>query len=185
MSDALREQLLKAGLAKEQDVRRAQTEKRRAKGEQKARKKSQRGTQPSEAQVAAEQALANKRARDRTLNARREAEKRKEADEKAARELVLKHEVAHGRKDDDVAFHFTRDGRIKHIYVSPKQRDQLASGALAIARTRGQYRLIPREVAEKVQPRAPFLVVYLGEPGAVTDETEGGEYPPVPDDLMW
>lgn len=185
MSDSLRDQLLKSGLVKEQNVKRAQTEKRRAKTQQKARKKDQRAPQKSEASQAAEQALAQKRARDRTLNARREAEKRQEAEEKAARELVLKHEISRRRRDDDVAFHFTREGRIKHLYVTPQQRDQLAAGELGIARTRGQYRLVPREILEKVQAQAPFLVVHLGGPDTARDETEGGEYPPVPDDLMW
>lgn len=185
MSDSLRDQLLKTGLVKEQDLRRTQTEKRRAKSQQKTRKKDQRAPEQSQAAQAADQALAQKRARDRTLNARREAEKRREADEKAARELVLQHEISRRRRDDDVAFHFTRDGKIKHLYVTPAQRDELAAGRLAIARTRGQYRLVPREIADKVQARAPFLVIYAGGPESERDETEGGEYPPVPDDLMW
>lgn len=185
MSDSLRDQLLKTGLVKEQDLRRTQTEKRRAKSQQKTRKKAQRAPEQSQAAQAADQALAQKRARDRTLNARREAEKRREADEKAARELVLQHEISRRRRDDDVAFHFTRDGRIKHLYVTPAQRDELAAGRLAIARTRGQFRLLPREIAERVQAKAPFLVIYAGGPESERDETEGGEYPPVPDDLMW
>jgi uncharacterized protein YaiL (DUF2058 family) len=182
MSDALREQLLKAGLATEQDVKRARTQKRhqdrnhRKQGKGRARPQSETAQQTADAQ-------AQKRARDRTLNQRREAEKRRKADEHAARELVIKHEIAHGR-DGDLAFNFMHDGRIKKIYVSREQQQQLAEGKIAIARTRGRFRLIPRDIAERVRPRAPFLVAFLSEGDSAADDPAYADHP-VPDDLIW
>jgi hypothetical protein len=182
MSDSLRDQLLKAGLTTEQDVKRVQTEKSLNNRKRKHTKKSQRSG-PSEAELHARHEAERKRERDRELNQQRDAENRRKANEKAARELVIKSEIAHG-KDGDVAFHFERDGRIKHIYVSPDQQKQLAEGTLAIARTRGHYRLVPKEVAERVKPMAPFLIVFESDGGSGEDDPMLEEFP-IPDDLMW
>ncbi|MBA1147283.1 DUF2058 domain-containing protein [Ectothiorhodospiraceae bacterium WFHF3C12] len=174
MSDALREQLLKAGLTTEQDVKQARSEKKR-KG------KPKRKAQPAPAQTEAERREAEKRARDRALNREREAERQRKADEHAARELVVKHEIPHGQ-DGEIGFNFTYGSRIKQIYVNAEQQKQLAAGTLAIARTRGRFRLIPREVAEKVKPKAPFIIAFLDEGG---DDDPAYEEHPIPDDLVW
>lgn len=182
MSDALREQLLKAGLTTEQDLKRTKTQKRHQDRDHRKQGKGRPRPQSEAARQAAD-AEAQKRARDRTLNQRREAERRRKADENAARELVIKHEIAHGR-EGDLAFNFTHDGRIKKIYVSSDQQQQLAQGKLAVARTRGRFRLIPREVADRVRPRAPFLIAFVSEGGSGPEDPAYEDHP-IPDDLMW
>ncbi len=182
MSDSLREQLLKAGLTTEQDLKRSRTQKRHQDRDHRKQGKGRPRPQ-SEATTQAADAEAQKRARDRTLNQRREAERRQKADENAARELVIKHEIAHGR-DGDLAFNFTHDGRIKKIYVSADQQQQLAQGKLAVARTRGRFRLIPRDIADRVAPRAPFLIAFAGDAGGEAEDP-AYESHPIPDDLMW
>ena len=179
MANSLSDQLLKAGLATEQDVKRVDSEKRRQKRQKKPRNMAPPKT---EAAAAAERARAEKRMRDQALNREREAEKRRKANESAARDLVIKHEIPHG-KEGDIAFHFTQDKKVKHIYVTAAQQKKLAAGELAIGRTRGRYRLLPREVAERVKPLAPFLIVYLDD-GAEGDDPAYQDHP-IPDDLMW
>lgn len=181
MSDSLRDQLLKAGLSTEQDAKRVKTQKHRQSRQNKGRK----GAPPVQSEAARHvtEAEAQKRIRDRTLNRQREDERRRQADEKAAREMVIKREIAHG-KDDDLAFNFPHGSRIKKIHVSPEQQKQLAEGTLAVARTRGRYRLIPREVADKVRPMAPFLIAWVSEPDPEADDPAYQEHP-IPDDLMW
>jgi uncharacterized protein YaiL (DUF2058 family) len=177
MSDALRDQLLKAGLTTEQDVKQTRSQKKRS-GKGKGKRKG-----PSApTQTEAERRAAEKRDRDRALNREREAERRRQADEHAARELVIQHEIPHGQ-DGDIGFNFTYGNRIKQIYVNAEQQKQLAAGTLAIARTRGRFRLVPREVAERVKPRAPFLIAYLDEGDADSDPAY--EEHPIPDDLVW
>jgi len=179
MSDSLREQLLKAGLTTEQDVKRVKTElKHGSKGKGKNKRASGRGNESSRRHDAAQ---TEKRARDQALNRERDAERKRQADEHAARELVIQHEIPHG-DDGDIPFNFTYGQKIKQIYVNGEQQKQLAAGKLAIARTRGRFRLIPREIAERVKPRAPFLVAFLDEGGA---DDPAYEDHPVPDDLMW
>ncbi len=181
MSDSLREQLLKTGLASEEDAKRAKAGKRR-KGPKK--KKAERRKQADDTIRDAKLYDQAKRERDRELNRQREAERQRQAEEKAARRMVLDAEIPHGQdRNSDVAFHFTYGERIKHIYVSPKHQKQLAAGELAIARTKGHFRLIPRDVAEKVKPKAPFLIAFLDE-GAQENDPAYEEFP-IPDDLMW
>ncbi|MCS4503559.1 DUF2058 domain-containing protein [Arhodomonas aquaeolei] len=183
MSNSLREQMLKSGLASEEDVKRVESQKKgRKKGPKK--KKSQRQAPKSDAASHAELYDQAKRARDRDLNREREAERRRQADEKAARKMVLDSEIRRSERDADVAFHFTHGERIKRLYVTGAQQTQLARGELAIARTRGHYRLIPAEVADRVEPVAPFLIAFRGGPVEGEDDPAYEEHP-IPDDLMW
>ncbi|WP_440997491.1 DUF2058 domain-containing protein [Arhodomonas sp. SL1] len=181
MSNSLREQMLKAGLASEDDVKRVEGQKRPKKGAKK--KKSQRRPQQDEAARQAALYDEAKRARDRDLNRQREAERQRQAEEKAARKRVIDAEIPRDERHCDVTFNFSHDGRIKKIHVSAEQQRDLAAGKLAIARTRGRYRLIPGEIAEQVGQAAPFLVIFRAEPGA-DEDPDYADYP-VPDDLMW
>lgn len=176
MSDSLRDQLLKAGLADEQSVRKTRTQKR------KKRKRGESDTEQAAATSAAAQREADRRARDRTLNRRQQEEREREAREKAARALVVEREVAH---DGEQRFQFEHNGRIRPINVSADQRKALAAGQLAIARTRGRYRLIPGSLVERLRADAPFLLAWTAEDKPADDGSE--DYPdhPVPDDLMW
>lgn len=184
MSDSLREQLLKSGLANESDVKRAKAEKHRQQKQQNKRKKGERAPQTSEAARKAKQAAQVKREYDQVLNRERELERKKKADEHAGREMLLKHEIPHNTGKDEIAFNFPQDNRIRKINVSREQHKKLARGELAIGRTRGHFRLLPREAAERVQALAPFLIVYLPEAGPGDDDPAYEEHP-IPDDLMW
>lgn len=174
MSDSLRDQLLKAGLAKEQDLRKVKSQKR-----QKRRRGEADETQEA-ARSAAAQREADQRARDRTLNRRRQEEQQRVANEHAARQMIMDAEIEHG---GDARFNFTHKGRIRPINVSAAQRQQLADGKLAIARTRGRYRLVPVELVEKVRARASFLIAW-SPTDQVSDEQAYPDHP-VPDDLIW
>lgn len=176
MSDSLRDQLLKAGLADQQSVKKARTQKR------KKRRRGEADEEQASASAAAAQREADRRARDRTLNRRRQEEREQQAREKAARSLVVEREVAH---DGDERFHFEHNGRIRPINVSGEQRRALAAGELAIARTRGRYRLIPANLVDRLRQDAPFLLAWVATDSAAGDGSD--EYPdhPIPDDLMW
>ncbi len=179
MSDSLRDQLLKAGLVDEQSVKKAKTQKR------KKRRQGDTDEGQTEASRAAAQREADRRARDRTLNRRREEECKKQADEQAARQMIIDAEVAH---DGAERFNFSHNGRIRPIHVSVDQRKALAAGKLAIARTRGRYRLIPAELVEKIRARAPFLLAWSAQDSSTTEassEDEAYADHPIPDDLMW
>ncbi|KAB7627660.1 DUF2058 domain-containing protein [Alkalilimnicola sp. S0819] len=182
MSDSLREQLLKSGLAKEQDLKKVNAEKKRSRKQQQNRgKKAKARPEQSETARAAADAAAAERLRAQALNRERELARKQKADEHAAREMLLKHQIPHGK--GDVAFNVTVNNKIKHFYVSAEQHKQLSEGKLAVGRTRNLFRLVPREIGEKVQALAPFLMVYLLDPQADIDPAY--EEHPIPDDLMW
>ena len=176
MSDSLRDQLLKQGLVDEQSVKKTRSNKR---------KKRRRGETDAEQAAASEAAAkreADRRARDRTLNARQQEERKRQEDEQAARQMVIDREIAH---DGEERFQFSHNGRIRPLRVSAAQRDDLAAGRLAIARTRGRYRLVPGDIVEFVQARAPFLIAWTAADSGAGDEDDAYADFPVPDDLMW
>ena len=176
MSDSLRDQLRKAGLADEQTLRQAKTQKR------KKRRRGERDEEQAATSEAAAKREADRRARDRTLNRRRQDERERQAAEQSARQMVIDNEIAH---DGQERFQFSHNGQIRPIHVSAAQRRDLAAGKIAIARTRGRYRLIPNELVAKIQAKAAFLIAWTAADGATQDESD--DYPdhPVPDDLIW
>ncbi len=180
MSDSLREQLMKAGLVDEQSIKKARSHKRKQRrtgGEPNAEQKA--------ASDAAAQREADRRARERTEARRQNEERKRKADEQAARQMVIDAEIAH---DGEVRFNFNHNGRIRPIHVSSSQHKDLADGKLAIARTKGRYRLIPGELVEKIRSRAPFLIAWTAtdatsQASDMNDEDYADH--PIPDDLMW
>lgn len=174
----LRDQLLKAGLVSEQQVKAA---------EKQLRKRQRTPSKAEEAQKAraARKAQAEKAARDRELN-RRRAEKA-EAKARAAqiRDLIDQHRLP--SSEDAEPFYFQDGEHIKRVYVDAEQRQKLTDGALAIARYGKGFALLPPAVAEKVRERDPRAVVDLTAATSGTSDAEDDAYKgfEVPDDLIW
>ncbi|HEX6994569.1 MAG TPA: DUF2058 domain-containing protein [Gammaproteobacteria bacterium] len=179
MSSSLRDQLLKAGLVTEKQVREAEKAARRT--EPRKPKRAAAAPAPS----AAERARAEKAERDRELN-RRKAEKA-EAKARAAqiRQIVEQHRVP--PSDDGDPFHFQDGGRIKRIYVTDEQRRKIVDGSLAIARYGKSFALVPPAIAEKIRERDPEAVVNLATATSAASDDVDDAYKgfEVPDDLMW
>jgi uncharacterized protein len=178
MGTSLRDQLLKAGLVSEQQVK--QTEKQLRKEPRKAPKKAAAARQPD----AAARAQAAKAARDRELN-RRNAEKA-EAKARAAqiRQIIEQHRLP--SVDDGAPFYFQDGAQVKRIYVDAEQRTKLTKGELAIARYGSGFALLPPPVAARVREREPQAIVDL-EAGPARSDNHDDAYKgfEVPDDLLW
>src|SRR5690606_26398051 len=161
MGSSLRDQLLKAGLVNEQQVK--QTEKQL--------RKQPRTKKPaaSAAQKQAAQAQAAKAARDRELN-RRKAEKA-EARARAAqvRQLIDKHRLP--SCDDGEPYHFQDGKHVRRIYVDPDQRAKLVKGELAVARYGKGFALLPLSAVDRVRERDPHAIVDL-DAGAPRDDED-------------
>src|SRR5690606_5142022 len=114
MSASLREQLLKAGLVTEEQVKEAERAARRE-------RRPKKGAPPPKP-TAAERAQAEKVASDKELE-RRKAEKA-EAKARAAqiRQIVDQHRVP--QSDDGEPFYFQDGTHIKRVYVTAEQREQ-------------------------------------------------------------
>lgn len=183
MSNSLRDQLIKAGLATEEHLKRARASDRRQHRQANQQKRAGGQKPQSEAARLAAEAAAREKAKAQALNRERQAEKERLAAEAQARDLVVKSEISRPPSDKDIAFNFTHGGKIKYIYVNPDLHKQLVAGKLAICRTRGRFRVVPVEVARKVQPIAPYVIAFLPDDKPAEDP-DYADFPS-PDDLMW
>jgi uncharacterized protein YaiL (DUF2058 family) len=184
MSNALRDQLLKAGLVNSKQVKQAAKSKQQEKLISKEQKK------PDEQSALRQQAMLaqkEKAERDRLLN-----QQRKEAAEARAVEAQIKQLVdAHRLPIQDASetpFNFTDQGKIKRLYISDAMRAAISNGQMAIIRCGGNYDVVHNDIAAKIAERNVSSVVLWNKPEAVgtqnaaTDPYAGYE---VPDDLMW
>ncbi|MGB1108780.1 MAG: DUF2058 domain-containing protein [Gammaproteobacteria bacterium] len=188
MSNSLADQLLKAGLIDAKQAKSAEKSKHKADvNKRKGKKKKARQAEPSAESLRAQEAQRAKAARDRELNAAREAEAKRKELEAQVRQLVEQHRVQlpDADKEETVGYHFTHNNKVKKIWVSPQQRDQLGRGALAIVRYNPSYALIPAEVVPRVAERLPKAVLFHHvEPEEKAEDDPYAGYE-VPDDLMW
>ena len=178
----LQEQLIKAGLAKKSkaaEVVREQNKARDAKGP----------AGPSEIQLEAERARAEKVERDRALAAESKAKAQIAELRAQARQIIKDRKVPRSGESE---YRFTADGAIRTVLVNEDLRRKLSSGALVIAGLDASYELLPRVAAEKVRERDASLIVLdhgVGkdsEPSATTSEDDAyyAQFK-VPDDLVW
>jgi uncharacterized protein YaiL (DUF2058 family) len=179
MGNSLQEQLIKAGLADEKQARKARAPKQHQK-----KKKGQRNPQPGESARAARQVRAEKAARDRALNEKRQAKAERKALVAQIRQLIDENRLERG-EDAEIGYYFQDGDKIRKIFVTESMQRQLGDGQLEIVRLGGRYDLVPPAVADKIRQRDPVFVVERR-----VSEQEPAEDDPykdykVPDDLMW
>lgn len=181
-ANPLQEQLLKAGLVKKSKVAQVAREQHVAK-----HAKAQGG--PSEAQVEAERARAEKAERDRAIEAARRAEARAKELRAQARQIITDKRVP---RAGDSEYRFSADGAIRTLLVNDALRRQLAAGSLVIAQLGDAYELLPRAAAEQVRARAPELIALdhgqaADAPAEAASSEDDAYYAQfvVPDDLIW
>jgi uncharacterized protein YaiL (DUF2058 family) len=180
MGNGLRDQLLKAGLVNEKQVKKAQQEKRRDE-----KQKQGKPGAPDEETLRRQKAQAEKAERDRQLNLQR-----RQAEEEKALAAQIKQLIEANRQpkgNGDTPFNFVDAGKVKRMYVSDAVRARIANGLLAIVRHDQQYELVPPEVADKIRQRQPAAVVLQNEPPPRDEKDSDDPYAgyEVPDDLMW
>lgn len=175
---SLQEQLLKAGLADEKKAKQIKKEQRQAKKANKGK------PQVNESRLAAERALAEKAQRDREINLQRQAEADKKAIYAQIVQLVTNSRI--DRKGGDIAYQFTDGKKIKKLYVTAVQQNQLVKGMIAITKLGENYELVPANIAEKIAQRDASVILVQNQAGSEQmDEDDPYADYPIPDDLMW
>lgn len=177
MSNALKDQLLKAGLADAKKLKAIKKEKHK--------QKVQAGKNQAvvnEASVLAEQSRLQQVERDRQLNQEKQAALQQKAIVAQVKQLIENNTI---KAQGDVAYNFTDGKLVKRLYVSSKQHDELSRGLLAIARLAENYHLVPTAVAEKIQQRLADSIVVLNVKQQQVDEDDPYADYVIPDDLMW
>lgn len=182
MGNALRDQLLKAGLVNEKQLKQAAKEKRKETNQ----RQGQNEPDTDAARLRAQKAQAEKAERDRQLNQQRREEAEKKALASQIRQLIETHRQPRG--DGEIPFNFPDGGKVKRLYLSASVREQIVRGNLVIVRLDKQYELVTPDIAEKIRARSAGSVVLWNEPKATPTETPADDpYAKfqVPDDLMW
>jgi uncharacterized protein YaiL (DUF2058 family) len=180
MSISLRDQLLKAGLVNQKQVKQV------GKNQQKQKRLEQKGQVEVDdtQQRLAQEAKAEKTRRDQELN--RQQQEKIEQKARAAQVKQLIEATRLPKLTSEDYYNFVDDKKVKRLSVNALMRSKLSNGALAIVQHAGGYEVVPRESAVKIQERDPQRIVLLN---SVVEEKEVGEDPyaayKIPDDLMW
>lgn len=179
MANSLQEQLLKAGLVTERQVRDTR---------QTHRKDRKSGKPRDDAgQRAAAQRRQEQVERDRALNDKKEAERRERELRVQIRDMVLAASLNQDKAD--VPYNVLHGSKVRRIYVTQEQRDGLVAGTLAVATARGRHHVVPDAVAQKIAAMMPGYFVYNAAAAAAGDAEVRADDPyaeyKVPDDLMW
>ncbi|MFP6859938.1 DUF2058 domain-containing protein [Pseudomonas sp.] len=179
MALSLRDQLLKAGLVNEKQAKQA------GKQQQKQQRLVHKGqVEKDESQkLAAQQAMAEKAARDQELNRQQQEKIEQKARAAQIKQLIEASRLPKLSTED--YYNFVDDKKVKRLSVNTLVRNKLSSGSLAIVRHGGGYEVIPREAALKIQERDAQRVVLLNTPTEAPDADDPYAAYQVPDDLMW
>ncbi|MBE9549243.1 MAG: DUF2058 family protein [Proteobacteria bacterium] len=177
MADSLRDQLLKAGLARATPPKKTRSKHPLVKKNPSQSSDLERAWQAR----AKEEKECAKKEKDR-------AKKRielKQAEQKRRREInnkivILLDSTRLNKNDAEISRNFFHFGKIRKVMVDQAQLAQLNSGTIAVVYLRGRYHLVSKAVAEQVQKLSPEHVPDLKG----SDEPDESEHP-VPDDLIW
>ena len=173
MSESLRDQLLKSGLA------------RKFKAEQAKHAKSPHRAAPpkrerSEIDLAKAYALRDSSDRAERDRAQREAEQRaREKKERRQKLATLLNGKALNAQDADIARHFPHANKIRRVYVTEAQLPRLNGGELGVVQLAGRYLIVDVETAKAAREIDPESLVLLCDPMESAGEDD------VPSDLVW
>jgi uncharacterized protein len=179
MSSSLRDQLLKAGLVTEKQVKQASQQQHRQPKKQSA------GATPSAQTKAAQEAQAAKQTRDRELNRQRQEQAEQKARQAQIKQLIEQNGLP--KVESDEYFNFVDRGKVRRVSVNAELRERLNRGEVAIVRCEGHYSLIPASLVPRVRERDERAIVWthnvVPEPVAIPDDPYKDFV--VPDDLKW
>lgn len=86
-------------------------------------------------------------------------------------------------EDAEIPRYFQHLDRIRRVLCTPEQREKINAGELGVVNLRGRYLIVDPETLAAYNEVAPDLVPDLS--GKEPEAEEGGDYPPVPDDITW
>ncbi|PID61295.1 MAG: nucleoprotein/polynucleotide-associated enzyme [Gammaproteobacteria bacterium] len=177
---SLQDQLKQAGLASQKQYTRA----KKAKDMRERQiRKGQAGT--DETQQAIARAEAEKREKDRLLNAERQREAEARAVAAQIRQLIAMNRIS---ERGETEFRYEHDGRIRTLMLDATVRQALVDGRLAIVGRDEIIEIVPERVAGKIAERDASWVILRNTrdaDAAIADEDDPYAAYEVPDDLMW
>ncbi|MBK8452540.1 MAG: DUF2058 family protein [Thiofilum sp.] len=187
MSNSLRDQLLKAGLATQAQVDKAEQEKQKpqTKKPQERLEKRESPARPSKPQPAptakkpapkSEEDLAQfYSARDKAEREEKLEQERRQR-EASERKKQLRQQVKTllegqilNQPEAEIRYNFVVGETIKYLYVTAEQQTQLAQGQLAITFLEGKRCLISLELAQQIKAIDPDKLIVIADPNDESD----------------
>ena len=192
MSKSLRDQLVEAGLATKKQGKKAnrQSQSKASLREKKSKVHNETTQKETEERKRAKKAQYEKVARDK----QRAKEQNKKAAEKALRAEIKQIIVTNDQRgnkpnNDDVAYNFLHNKKVKKIFVPENQRDMLSRGELVVVNNDGIYHLVTKDVATSIAKRDPRrIIAHHSNPQNSEQNSELDEHYKkfqIPDDLDW
>ena len=167
---------------------RASTGRRDGGGRRKGRKARVDPSAATNVRERARQLKAEKAARDRSIASNANRKNVAKVIRAEIKQIIQQNDQkAALAKDDDVPYNFLHGKKVKRIYVTLAQREQLSAGSLVIVNNDGRYHLVSQSVAEKISARDPKRVIAQQEakPSESTGDDDYDARFAVPDDLDW
>jgi uncharacterized protein YaiL (DUF2058 family) len=191
MSESLKDQLLKLGLARPEQARpktpkppprRGDKAAGGAKGKATGRgkKKTTAGGEISLDEAFRLRARAEQSEADRARAAKLAEQQRRQRVNEALQALVAEHAL--NDQAAELKRNFIYKGRIRSVLVTPEQLTALNAGELGLVFLRGRYFLVAADIAAQAKDLSVEHVPDLSGPDA--GESDEGDHP-VPDDLLW
>ena len=208
MNNALRDQLLKAGLVTEDQVKAAGDKAHSAPtGDKPQRPDSKRKRKHGEPRVADKTyaarrklSTAHNKSKARTLNPEeRDQQKSKSSNpaqtpspyaylDKNQREAVRRflREQRENKGDGDTPYHFQEGKAVRKIWVTSQQREDLTKGVLVIVPRNERYYVINALQVDALRSLDPLAeVIRFDASGDTGDDDPAYKEHPIPDDLVW
>jgi uncharacterized protein YaiL (DUF2058 family) len=197
VSQSLRDQLVKAGLATSAQAKKAERSKRAEATSKRHQTKAKKGkgattSQSDTAKVKAKaaQQRAERAAKDKALAQQHNEKAQAKALQAQIRQLILQNDQRTKVADDDaVPYNFVHGKKIKKIFVTKQQLEALSSGRLVVVNNNGIYHFVDEKVAKQIEQRDPKRIIVAHDANAKPPEPGSDEefYAKfeVPDDLDW
>lgn len=180
---SLQEQLLQSGLASSAQAKSVKSEKHK----QAQLQRKNNVVVKDETKELAQKARAEQLAKDLELNQQRQQQEQKKQLMAQVKQLIEQNKLPRVDNEDDVAYRFTDDNKVKTLYVPESMRVQLSNGKLAIVKSGKKYEVVIAEIAHKIAERDVGSVLVNNETASSKAEKADDPYAgfEVPDDLMW
>ena len=178
MSNSLQDQLLNAGLVNKNQAKKVKADKRK-------QQRNNKTDVVSDHKFSAQQGLAEKTARDRELNQKKQQRAEQKAITAQIKQLIKLNSQPQDKEGD--AYHFSDANQVKTIYISEPMRVQLSQGKMAIVKLDNKYEVVPTQVAKKISLRDSQYVVQINDDKESSETDADDTYADfqIPDDLMW
>lgn len=174
MSESLRDQLLKSGIARKLKPD------PRPQPQRPAHKPAPPKRERSEIDLAKAYALRDSTERAERERAQREAERRaREKKERRQKLAALLDAKSLNAADAEIPRHFPHANKIRRIYVTQDQLPRLNGGELAIVQLAGRYLLVDANIGRQARDIDADALVLLCDAQAGAGEDD------VPSDLVW